>query len=191
MENFSKRYLNELFQQNRIRDSFSLNESNRIDSDDKQYDVFLSYCYTDKDYAIKIMNLFEKNGYKVYIDLKDPKLNRKKVDRDTVVRLSSVMNRCKSLVYVHTKSSTMSKWCPWELGYMSGKKNFRCATILLTEDKEEFPRQEYLDIYPYLNYGMDTTNHYQIWARDLDSNRYVNFRAYINGTNPYEHKQRR
>ena len=62
MENFSKRYLNELFQQNRIRDSFSLNESNRIDSDDKQYDVFLSYCYTDKDYAIKIMNLFEKNG---------------------------------------------------------------------------------------------------------------------------------
>jgi len=188
MINFSKRYLNELSKNKIIRDSFSINESIGADTEDKQYDVFLSYCLIDKDYAIKILYLFEKLGYKVYIDLKDPTLNRKSVDRSTVIRISSVMNRCKSLVYIHTQSATMSKWCPWELGYMSGKKNFRCATILLTEDKEEFPRQEYLDIYPYLNLANDTSGKKQIWARDLDSNRYVNFRLFIDGKDPYEHK---
>ena len=188
MANFSKKYLNELCQKRYIRDSLNLNENNRIDSINKQYDLFLSYCYTDKEYAIKIVNLFEKHGFTVYIDLKDPRLNRNKVDRNTVNRISSIMNRCKSLVYVHTASAKMSRWCPWELGYMSGKKNFRCATILLTEDKEEFPRQEYLDIYPYLDYEKDNNNNYQIWANDLDSDRYIEFKRFINGENPFSHE---
>lgn len=188
MANISKRLLNELCNQKYIRESFSINDSNRVDSSDRQYDIFLSYCFSDKDYAIKIVNLFEKHGYAVYIDLRDPKLSRSKVDRKTVERISAIMNRCKSLVYVHTASATMSKWCPWELGYMSGKKNFRCATILLTEDKEEFPRQEYLDIYPYIDFEKDTKGNYQFWANDLDSEAYVTFKDYIEGIDPYIHK---
>ena len=183
----SKKYLNELCDRKYIRESFQIGDSNRIDSNDKQYDVFLSYCYTDKEYAIKIVNLIEKHGYSVYIDLRDPKLSRSSIDKATVKRISSIMNRCKSLVYVHTASSTMSKWCPWELGYMSGKKNFRCATILLTNDKEDFPRQEYLDIYPYLDYGKDNKQQLQIWVNDLNSNAYCNFREFINGRDPYIH----
>lgn len=187
MSTISKRFLNELCDRRIIRESFSINDSNRIDSNDKQYDVFLSYCYVDKSFAIKIVNLFEKMGFSVYVDIRDPKLSRSKVDKKTVERISSIMNRCKSLVYVHTASATMSKWCPWELGYMSGKKNFRCATILLTEDKEDFPRQEYLDIYPYLDYEKDNQGIYQLWAKDLDSSAYINFRAYINGKDLYVH----
>ena len=187
MANISKRFLNELCKSRYIRESFSINDSNRVDSKDKQYDVFLSYCYTDRDFAIKIVNLLEKHGFSVYIDLRDPKLTRKKVDKETVQRISAIMNRCKSLVYVHTASATMSKWCPWELGYMSGRKNFRCATILLTEDKEEFPRQEYLDIYPYLDYEKNSKGVYEIWANDLDSAAYCTFRSYINGSDPSIH----
>ena len=110
MANISKRFLNELCKSRYIRESFSINDSNRVDSKDKQYDVFLSYCYTDRDFAIKIVNLLEKHGFSVYIDLRDPKLTRKKVDKETVQRISAIMNRCKSLVYVHTASATMSKW---------------------------------------------------------------------------------
>ncbi len=62
MSTISKRFLNELCDRRIIRESFSINDSNRIDSNDKQYDVFLSYCYVDKSFAIKIVNLFEKMG---------------------------------------------------------------------------------------------------------------------------------
>lgn len=187
----SKTYLNTLVNRHIINESISINDSNRVDTTNKIYDVFLSYCYTDKAYAMKIVNLFEKVGYSVYIDLRDSALSRnKKVDRKTVIRIASIMNRCKSLVYVHTASAKMSKWCPWELGYMSGKKNFRCATILLIEDKEEFPRQEYLDIYPFLTFGMDANNRqYDFFAHDLDNkSNYVPFKDYINnGRSPYHH----
>lgn len=185
----SKKYLNDFSIRENFSESVFIRDNNRIDKKDSQYDVFLSYCYSDKEYAIKIVNMFEKIGYKVYIDLRDPKLDRKKVDIDTVARISNVMDRCKSLVYVHTKSATVSKWCPWELGYMSGKKNFRCATILLIEDEEDFPRQEYLEIYPYLTYSPEKkTNEYDFWVHELDSQRYVKFSEFLNGKNPFLHK---
>ena len=188
MASISKRLLNELCNSNFINKTFRINDSNRVDSKDKQYDVFFSYCYTDKEYAIKMVNLFEKLGYKVYIDLRDSKLSRTNVDRSTVERIAEVMNRCKSLVYMHTRSATVSKWCPWELGYMSGNKNFRCATILLTEDKEDFPRQEYLEIYPYLDYEkVKDGEEYDFWANELDTGKYVRFNRFINGENPSKH----
>lgn len=189
MSILSKKYINEFSSRQNFDESIFIRDSNRIDKKDSQYDVFLSYCYSDKEYAIKIVNMFEKIGYKVYIDLRDPKLDRKKVDMDTAIRISDIMNRCKSLVYVHTKSATISKWCPWELGYMSGKKNFRCATILLVEDKEDFPRQEYLEIYPYLTYSLvQDTEEYDFWVHELDNDKYVKFSDFLKGKNPYIHK---
>jgi hypothetical protein len=72
---------------------------------------------------------------------------------------------------------------------MSGKTNFRCATILLTEDKEDFPRQEYLEIYPYLDYEkIEGKDEYAFWACELDTQKYVKFDKFIEGSNPYIHK---
>lgn len=188
MATISKKYINELFQKRTFVESLKIHDSNRIDDKSKQYDVFLSYCYSDKDWALKFLNLFESLGYRVYIDLRDKKLDRSNVDRTTAERIADIMNRCKSLVYIHTAKSTISKWCPWELGYMSGKKNFRCATILLVEDKEDFPRQEYLEIYPYLTFAkIKNTDKFDFWAHELDSEKYVKFKYYIDGENPYLH----
>ena len=74
---------------------------------------------------------------------------------------------------------------------MSGKTRFRCATILLVEDKEDFPRQEYLEIYPYLDYdSYKNTNNYTFWVNDLnDRNIYVPLKEFIeNGKDPYDHR---
>lgn len=135
-----------------------------------------------------MVNLLEKHDFTVYIDLRDNNLSRYNVDRETAERISKVMNRCKCLVYLHTASAKVSKWCPWELGYMSGKTNFRCATILLTEDKEDFPRQEYLEIYPYLDYELiQNRNEYAFWVCELDTDKYINLKQFIEGKNPYKH----
>lgn len=188
----SKKYLNELVNKRVINERFSINDFNRVDNDTKRYQIFFSYSYPDKEYAIKLVNLLEKSGFSVYIDLRDPTLSRaKETNRQTIERIAKVMNRCKCLVYMHTYSAKTSKWCPWELGYISGRTNFRCATILLIEDKEEFPRQEYLEIYPYIDYEKSSESDvYTFWVNDLDDKEsYVSLMEFIeNGKNPYKHK---
>jgi len=189
----SKKYLNELVDKRIISSSFRMNESNRIDNDTKKYQIFFSYSYPDKEYAIKLVNLLEKCGFSVYIDLRDPALSRaKETDRQTIERIAKIMNRCKSLIYMHTASAKTSKWCPWELGYVSGRTNFRCATILLVNDTEDFPRQEYLEAYPYLDYAKcSNSDKYTFWVNDLDNkNLYVALEDFIEqGKNPYKHKE--
>lgn len=182
----SKKRINEIFsnrKENIINFSVkdSMNESLTI----TQFDVFLSYSYLDKEYAIKIYYLLKDCGYSVYIDLKDSKLDRDDVDEDTAKRIAKIMNRCKSLIYVHTPSAKVSKWCPWELGYMSGRTNFRCGIIPLIEDKEEFPHQEYLGIYPIIDYApCKNTSNNEFWVNNSKTGSYVKLKLFINGADP-------
>ena len=188
MNKISKKFLDENLSGFNLNESFSKFE-NRNDSSDSLYDIFFSYCYSDLEYALKLVSLLEKTGYRVYIDVKDASLNRNAVNLSTVKRIADIIDRCKCLVYLHTKSSQISKWCPRELGYMSGKKNFRCATILLVDDNEEFPRQEYLEIYPYLSYeSCANSKVYDFWVNELDSAKYILLRDFLNDRDPYIHK---
>lgn len=187
MPNLSKRFLNECFQKRQLSSS-QLLESLSTRPGRNAYDVFLSYSFKDKEFALKICKLLEECGYSVYIDLNDEQLDRSNVDRKTAQRLATMMKKCSCLIYLHTASATVSKWCPWELGFMSGYKNFRCVTIPLTEDKEEFPHQEYLEMYPTLSYEqIKGSDKMDFWVDENDSDLYVNLRKYINGTNPYKH----
>jgi hypothetical protein len=154
-----------------------------------KFDIFLSYSYPDKDYALIIFALLIECGFSVYIDIKDDSLNRDSVNKKTATRLATIMDKCRSLIYVHTRSAKASKWCPWELGYMSGKSNFRCAVMPLVEEKEKYPYQEYLNLYPYVDYEKDReTGKDTFWANRLNSDRYVDLKEFINGKNPYKHK---
>lgn len=187
----SKRMLNEiatkrksLFEHAQIKDTFESIQKNT------HFDIFLSYSYSDRDYAIKIYHLMCEAGYKVYIDLNDEKLDREDVDEKTAKRISQIMNNCDCLVYVHTPSAKVSKWCPWELGYMSGRTNFRCAIIPLIEDKEDFPHQEYLGLYPVLEYAIISgTNKYDFWAYKYKTDLYIILSAFIKGQDPFKHKK--
>lgn len=190
MPYLSKKYLNELYAKRRnffesiqVKDSFpSLEQGTK-------FDIFLSYSYSDKDYALKIYKLMLECGFTVYIDLKDKELDRDDVDEETAKRIARIMNNCKCLIYVHTPSAKVSKWCPWELGYMSGRTNFRCCVIPLIEDKEDFPHQEYLGLYPVVDYEKTTnSDRYLFWANIYKTNKYVSLSDFINGKNPFEHK---
>ena len=70
MAYLSKKYLNILdnrkrsvFKNIQIKDSFP-----NIKKGDK-FDIFLSYSYSDKDYALKIYKLLIECGFSVYVDL--------------------------------------------------------------------------------------------------------------------------
>jgi len=77
----------------------------------------------------------------------------------------------------------VSKWCPWELGYFSGKKKFRCASLPLNDAAEsDFPNQEYLQIYPYVDFKKSNQSQdYEVWINDPETKKSITLHKWING----------
>jgi hypothetical protein len=87
----------------------------------------------------------------------DPKFDRTKVNTSTAAHLRVRMRQCKMLVYVHSENSTLSKWCPWELGYFDGLRGGNVFIFpVARESKYGFAGQEYLGLYPYLTQASDS-----------------------------------
>lgn len=183
----TKKYLNELTQQRVIHDSVKFSKSSQ--DNQTSFDVFVSYSFSDKAYAIKVVNLLIKAGYKVYIDLFDSNLSRDKVSKETARRIAIQMDKCKGLLYLHSKSASVSKWCPWELGYFSGKKNFRCASLPLKEyENDSFPNQEFLELYPYTDYVNEKdTGKGEFWINERETGKYTSLKSWLNGAKLVKH----
>ncbi len=193
-------FINEEFLRNNISMSHTqfqlrkeeiLNENASIHNVTKAYDIFLSHSYLDKELVYELVNLFNKAKYSVYVDwMVDKQLDRSKVNVETSATLRKRMDNCKSLAYVSTSNISLSKWCPWELGYVDGKKNGRCAILpVLKKQNDSFKGQEYLGLYPYIDYETikDKTT-YDFWVNDPQNREnYVRLRDWLNGKNPYVH----
>ena len=184
----SKRFLNEQVQKRIIHEdsSYDLLFSKRQELE--SYDVFISYSWNDRFYANKIVQLLEKCHYTVYIDYNDNRLDRSNVSEETAKRIIDVMHKCKGLLYLYSPSSSVSKWCPWEVGVFSGMKDLKCANLPLIEDyNEDFKKQEYLEIYPYVEYDtVKNTNIDEFWICE-NERKYVQLSDWLGGQKPYIH----
>lgn len=181
----NKRFLNEQVSTRLLYENYSYHSDTTASS----YDVFISYSWNDRSYADKIVQLLKKCGYSVYIDFNDHALKYNHIaSQETAKHLLNEMNKCKCLLYLHSKNSALSKWCPWEVGVFSGIKNFKCANLPLTEGyNENFKNQEYLDIYPYVEYEkIAGTEKYDFWVCE-SSTKYVSLGRWIAGYSPQEH----
>lgn len=180
----TKSFLNEQVQKRIIRENFVLEKRQVKD----EYDVFISYSWHDRFFADKIVQLLEQCRYSVYIDYNDTRLDRSNVSEATAQKLIQAMKKCKGLLFLYSPSSSVSKWCPWEVGVFSGIKNFRCANLpLLDRAGENFKNQEYLEIYPYVDYApVKNTRENEFWIREDDTT-YTTLRAWLNGTKPTKH----
>ena len=97
------------------------------------------------------------------------------------------MRNSKELAYMATSNVSDSKWCQWEWGYFDGNKNSRCC-ILPIMDRKVFRGQEYLGLYPYIEYDkVQGKESYDFWVCDQGMRDYVVLRAWLNGINPYQH----
>lgn len=181
----SKQFLNEQVQKRAIFESFHLDGRKELE----EYDIFISYSWNDRKFACYIVQLLEKCGYTVYIDFRDLQLNRGNVTEETAKHIVTKMKKCKGLLFLYSPSSSVSKWCPWEVGVFSGIKNFRCANLPLVDNLgDNFKNQEYLEIYPYIDYEIvQNSSRYDFWVCEDDLT-YVKLRQWLNGTKPYRHK---
>lgn len=133
-----------------LHENVSLEESLCF-NDQIQYDLFFSHSFRDKELVIGVKVLFEKAGYKVYIDwMEDPQLDRSCVNENTAQLLKYRLKSCKALAYIATVNTPLSRWCPWELGLADGMLGKVCILPVMHDD---YKGQEYLRLYPYLEYA--------------------------------------
>lgn len=157
----------------------------------KVYDIFLSHSYLDKDLVLTIIELFNEQGFSVYVDwIEDNQLDRSSVNKNTAELLKNRMKSSKVLAYLTTNNITQSKWCPWELGYFDGLKNEKCCILpVLKYNTNSFSGQEYLGLYPYIDYESSRGNtQKEFWVTDSkDPSKYQRLSQWINGANLVVH----
>ncbi len=155
------------------------------------FDIFLSHSFLDKEEVEGLYLELRDLGYTVYVDwIIDPHLDRKNVTKNTAELIRSRMKSCKTLLMAVSANAIMSKWMPWELGFVDGKTN-RCAILPVGQDgtaPKTFTRYEYLLLYPYIKKA--TINFFEKIYITESSNSYVLFDDWIkkNETPIYNYK---
>lgn len=184
-----------LFTSNYLRNKYSstlITEQKRqfstVDKSKLEFDIFLSHCYLDKEEVLGLYRELTEMGFSVYVDwIVDPDLDRNNVTKVTAELIKNRMKNSKSLLLAVSTNAVMSKWMPWELGFVDGKTD-RCAIIPVSKDNlshTSFNRIEYLKLYPYIEIDViKGSNTYKLWVYD-DDNSFVIFDSWITGFNPY------
>lgn len=166
----------------------TINENLRIFREkNKYYDLFISHSFKDKELIEELIHLFNSCNYSVYVDwIEDKDLNRDNVTVSTANLIRERVQSSKGLAYVATKSVSQSKWCPWELGYSDGRLKGRSCILPVLESESLFKGQEYLGLYPYIEYSkVKDKSKYDFWVFDpQDSKKYVILREWLNGQEP-------
>ena len=73
---------------------------------------------------------------------------------------------------------------------MDGQQNGRCAILpVLDSQTATFAGQEYLGIYPYIDYEkIQNGEKYDFWVNDpTDKQKYVRLKDWLAGKDPYKH----
>lgn len=137
------------------------------------FDIFLSHSFLDKDEVEGIYIELTNKGYSVYVDwIVDSHLNRNNVTKATAEHIRNRMKSSKSLVLAISTSAQLSKWIPWELGFIDGLRN-QCALFPVSRDyttPKTFNRSEYLLLYPYIKMA-DIDNRNELFVTE-SSNEY-------------------
>ncbi len=117
------------------------------------YDIFLSHSFLDKDEVKGLYFELTDLGYSVYVDwIVDPDLDRSNVTKESAELIRKRMKSSRSLLLAISTNVELSKWIPWELGYVDGNTS-RCAIIPVSKENyapKVFNGKEYLKLYPFI-----------------------------------------
>jgi hypothetical protein len=183
---FTSEYLRSKSSDTLITESKELFSSQ--DKSTLKFDIFLSHSYLDKNEVFGLYRELKSYGFSVYVDwIVDPELDRTNVTKATAELIRNRMKNSRSLLLAISTNATMSKWMPWELGFVDGNTG-RCALVPVSKDNlnlSSFDRVEYLKLYPYLDREiLKNTQDYKIWVNE-DVNTYVQFEEWMSGRNPF------
>lgn len=143
------------------------------------FDVFLSHSSAEPDQLLLGVKLtLMDHGLSVYIDrYTDPELSPDQVTPGTAAKIRQRIEQSRSLLYLYSQHSTISRWMPWELGYFDGSKG-KVGILPVTQgEKLRFSGEEYLGLYPYLD---ETVG--RLWINSQTPGYFADFKGWIAGT---------
>ena len=174
----------------RLSQNYSVNESTRLlrsNNINYQFDIFLSHSYLDRDEVKGLYIELTILGYSVYVDwIIDPYLDRSNVNKSTAELIRNRLKSSKTLLLAISTNAELSKWMPWELGFVDGKTN-KCAIIPVSKNNyslSNFQRYEYLLLYPFIKKHNNTLGEEKIWIVD-QADIYILFEEWMYGRELY------
>jgi hypothetical protein len=156
----------------------------------QSFDVFLSHSYSDKELILGMKLGLEKFGYSVYIDwIEDDSMDRTNVTKENVLWIKERMRDSKCLLYATSSNSFLSKWMPWELGFMDGFNDKVAILPISKTEATSYKGAEYLGIYPYVDIEKEKdTGRMLLWITDqTNRNIYTQFNDWIKGGHLFFH----
>jgi hypothetical protein len=128
----------------------------------RQPTVFLSHKHDDLKELQGVIGELNELDVKVYIDSMDNKMPEQ-TSGDTALRIRDVIKYCNKFILLATEKAIESYWCNWELGIGDTYKFDKHIAIIPIKEKGtydfEFKGNEYLQIYPYIEYRDGTTKY--------------------------------
>lgn len=148
-----------------------------------KFDIFLSHSFLDKAEVQGLYQELTDFGYSVYVDwIVDPHLDRANVTKESATLVRERMKNSKTLLLAISTNATMSKWIPWELGYVDGNTN-KCAIIPVSKEStapKSFKGTEYLILYPFIKkLPVKDTNEDKLWVIESEFS-YSQFDSWFN-----------
>ncbi|WP_313253795.1 toll/interleukin-1 receptor domain-containing protein [Empedobacter sp.] len=145
------------------------------------FDIFLSHSFLDKDEVQGLYQELTDFGFKVYVDwIVDPHLDRTNVTKSSAKLVQSRLKASRTLLLAISTNATMSKWMPWELGYVDGNTN-KCAIIPVSKERDPvkaFKGTEYLLLYPFIKKAPTNKGKDKLWVIENEHS-YVVFDSWI------------
>jgi hypothetical protein len=188
--NSDRRYSYEGYTRDSVQKSLLLESSVNFNNGKRDFDIFLSHCFSDKELVLGLRIKLESYGYSVYVDwIDDSGLDRTNVTVQNVLSIKQRMRCSKCLLYATSSNSSNSKWMPWETGYMDGFSG-RVAIIPVASSvlQSSYAGTEYLGSYPYIEEApiVDTSNNI-LRVQDQNNRKlYAQFSNWLkNGTLKY------
>ncbi len=129
----------------------SLNEAKRANL----RTVFLSHSHKDATYAEGLAAVLLEAGLEAYIDWQDSSMPGTP-NHQTASTIKLRIQRADLFMFLATPSSTVSRWCPWEIGYADGVKAIEDMIVVQTADSSgRHYGSEYLGLYRSLDVSTD------------------------------------
>ena len=112
--------------------------------------VFLSHAHQDRTLATGVAGMLGSMGISVYIDWLD-KAMPPSPNRVTAQKLKKKIEDCDLFLFLCTKNSKASRWCPWEIGYADGVMDIDRIVMVPFHEGNDLSGNEYLHLYRRLD----------------------------------------
>lgn len=121
----------------------------------KKQTAFLCHSHLDLELAKGLQTLLNENGWDLYIDWEDSGMPSS--PNEETARLIQLNIKITGwFIFLATKNSTQSRWCPWEIGYADATKGNSNIIIIPTEDDNgKWYGNEYLKLYKKIDEGVN------------------------------------